>query len=191
VKRLTSDYWEQKRETLKSYEAMSDAYDELYGEEQLAKYVSAAQLLNSQEKYWMLDCGCGTGSLAKRFSRQLVEVVGVDYSTKMLDKALAKSKWRGNIHLVRADVDFLPVRNHVFQRAFSFTVLQNMPDPSRTLRELLRVSKDRAMFVITILKQASSKDDFIRVLNNSTLKIVKFLDNEGLKDYVAVCTAVG
>ncbi|MCJ7770418.1 class I SAM-dependent methyltransferase, partial [Candidatus Bathyarchaeota archaeon] len=46
-----------------------------------------------------------------------------------------------------ADADHLPFREQVFDSVFSFTLLQNMPDPSFTLCEILRVAGTNGLVV--------------------------------------------
>lgn len=75
------------------------------------------------------------------------EYVGVDFSRPMLRRgrareraAEAKGDPRLRVHLVEADVAFLPVRDRVGSCVASFSVLQNLPDPASMLAEVRRVA---------------------------------------------------
>ena len=81
-------------------------------------------------------------------------VVGVDISRKLLLKANEQAKALGNVFVLQADADHLPFREDFFDAVFAFTVLQNMPKPSKTLRELKRVANLAGRVVVTGLKKA-------------------------------------
>jgi ubiquinone/menaquinone biosynthesis C-methylase UbiE len=81
----------------------------------------------------------------------------------------------------------MPFSNNLFNKVFVLTVLQNSPDPAKTLTEIKRVGKTGTFFVVTGLKKIFSKRAFTRLLNNARLKAVAF-EEKDLKCYVAVCT---
>ncbi|RLG71704.1 MAG: hypothetical protein DRO08_04340 [Thermoprotei archaeon] len=95
----------------------------------------------------------------------------------MLRKAKDKV-FRENIpaELIRADVDFLPFRAKVFDAVFAFTLLQNMPEPAVTCRELIRVIKDYGVLVISIPRNVNVNVDLQgEVLEDSGIKDTIFL----------------
>ena len=150
----TSDSFRYKKEVMRKYNITSRNYDELYGEEQKSKY-KLAFIRIKYLKGIVLDAGCGTALLyrflSKKAFRKLKLYVGVDLSDGMLWKAKDKvSREIIPAELIRADADFLPFRDKVFDAIFAFTLLQNMPEPNITCRELIRVIKDHGLLVISI-----------------------------------------
>ncbi|RLG72557.1 MAG: hypothetical protein DRO23_10250 [Thermoprotei archaeon] len=176
----TSNSFRHKKEVMKKYNITSRNYDELYGEEQRSKYKLAFMRIKHL-KGIVLDAGCGTALLYrflnKKALRRLKLYVGVDLSDGMLRKAKDKV-FRENIpaELIRADVDFLPFRAKVFDAVFAFTLLQNMPEPAVTCRELIRVIKDYGVLVISIPRNVNVNVDLQgEILEDGNVKDIIFL----------------
>jgi SAM-dependent methyltransferase len=85
----------------------------------------------------VLDAGVGTGRFAVPLGAHQFEVVGVDLSLGMMQRARGK----GITRLVRADVLHLPFADHALDAAFMAHVLQLIADPRPALRELGRVAR--------------------------------------------------
>lgn len=136
-------------ELRKLYDETSSRYDERYAELQSVKYRTIIKYLPEQAGC-ILDLGCGTGLLLEKLRKRRGLVVGVDASKGMLKRA--KSRGKGP-RLVLADADSLPFRNDVFDCVVSVTLLQNMPDPARTVRELERVLRKGGTGILTSLKR--------------------------------------
>ena len=136
----------------------------------------------------VLDVGCGTGLMFSHVANQAEAVVGVDISRKQLLKAREQAKSFSNVHLVHADADHLPVKGDYFMMVFAFTVLQNMPSPPETLRELKRAGKRGGSIVVSGLKKTFSLEVFGALLQKTGLRVVFCEDNKRLKCYVAVGT---
>jgi demethylmenaquinone methyltransferase/2-methoxy-6-polyprenyl-1,4-benzoquinol methylase len=177
--------WIQKRRVRRRYDATARSYDELYGEEQEAKYRKALEQVSVAGSA-VLDVGCGTGLLFSHIAPKAKAVVGVEISRELLVRAKKKAKKLKDVHLVEADADHLPFANDFFSVAFAFTVLQNMPKPKETLGELKRVTKSDGSIVVTGLKKALSLSEFTCMLEGTGLMVVSFVDDEALKCYVAV-----
>jgi ubiquinone/menaquinone biosynthesis C-methylase UbiE len=80
----------------------------------------------------------------------------------------------------------MPLREKAFSHVFVMTLLQNMPNPDRTLNEIKRIAETSAIIIVTGMKKAFTLKKFRSLLRNAGLRIV-FLDSEDLKCYVAVC----
>ncbi|MEM2466744.1 MAG: class I SAM-dependent methyltransferase [Candidatus Bathyarchaeia archaeon] len=180
--------WELKRDNIQHYDLMAKSYDEQYAEEQRAKIETAIKSIKIGGNCLILDCGCGTGLLFEYIAEKAVMVVGLDISRKILAEAERRAKAFGNVCLVLADADYLPFRDHAFSHVFAVTLLQNMPDPERTLAEICRVAKKDAYMVITGLKKKFSLEIFWGLLHKLDLNVIEISNgNERLKCYVAVC----
>jgi ubiquinone/menaquinone biosynthesis C-methylase UbiE len=160
-------------------------YEERYAEEQQTKYRAALENVNMGGGV-VLDVGCGTGLFFSQVASQVSMVVGADISRKLLLKAKDKAKKLSKVFVLQADADRLPFREGIFDAIFAFTVLQNMPEPSETLRELERVAKPSGNVVVTGLKKAFPLDTFMDVLEGTSLRVASFVDVEDLKCYLAV-----
>ena len=110
-------------------------YDERYAKEQKAKYMAALENVAVAGEV-VLDVGCGSGLFFREVAAQAKMVVGVDISRKLLLKAKHQADAFGNVFVLQADADHLPFKDGFFDVVFAFTVLQNMPKPSATLKEL-------------------------------------------------------
>ena len=170
---------------MRRYDLTAEMYDERYGEEQTANYKIALENLKV-DKDAVLDVGCGSGLFFKHIEQQANLVVGVDISRKSLLHAKKQSCLFQNIFLILADADYLPFEDSFFDAVFAFTVLQNVPNPIETLREVKRVAKQKSNAVMTGLKKTFTFDKFVAALEAAGFRIVFFADYENLNCYVAV-----
>ena len=89
-----------------------------------------------------LDVGCGEGVLTERFAERLGtgSVVGVD-----LDDAKLRAEWekrsRPNLEFRALSGPDLPFAKDEFDIACAIEVLEHVPDPERTLSEMVRVAR--------------------------------------------------
>jgi len=179
--------WDKKREVMERYDLTAHMYDMRYAEEQNAKFEVALKILNIDRHDLVLDAGCGTGLLFEYIAAKAETIVGVDISKKILLLAKECSEKFQNIHLILADVDNTPLKGNIFNRVFAFTLIQNTPNPVKTLNEIERVANGDAFIVVSGLKKAFAKGKFKKLLRNVGLKIIALKDAD-LKCYVAVCT---
>ena len=136
----------------------------------------------------VLDVGCGSGLFFQEIASKARLVVGIDLSKRLLLKA--KQHAGENVFILQADADHLPLLNDFFDAVFSFTVLQNMPKPSETLREMNQVIKPEGKIVLTGLKKAFRLQKFMDLVENSGLKLAAFIDEEAINCYIAVLNAL-
>jgi SAM-dependent methyltransferase len=91
----------------------------------------------------VLDAGCGPGSITLGLADAVApgEVVGIDLSGKILEKARSLATERGcaNVRFEEADLCALPFEEGAFGAVFAHAVLQHLGEPARALRELYRV----------------------------------------------------
>jgi ubiquinone/menaquinone biosynthesis C-methylase UbiE len=93
----------------------------------------------------VLDIGVGTGRFAKPLQENGIEVVGIDISREMMQKA----KEKGVENLLRSDVCFLPFRDSCFDATLSVHLLHLISDWQTALREICRVTKGNLFSVVT------------------------------------------
>jgi ubiquinone/menaquinone biosynthesis C-methylase UbiE len=171
---------------MQRYDLTAGMYDARYAEEQVAKYKAALERLKITRNSRILDVGCGTGLLFSHVATKAQTVVGVDISGKLLRHAKERARDFCNVHLVQADADHLPFRDIFFSIVFAFTVLQNLPEPVETFKEVKRTAERDASIVVTGLKKTFSLETFSALLQRAGLQAVSFEDADALKCYVAV-----
>lgn len=159
-----------------------------YAEEQTTKIKAALKNIKFHDGGFVLDVGCGTGLLFKHIADKMQTTVGLDISGKTLLQAKKRAKAFTNFHLVLADADHMPFKENFFSHIFVITLLQNMPNPHKTLKEIMSVATENAVIVVTGLKKVFPLDGFKKILKNSGLKIIDLIDDSSLKCHVAVCT---
>lgn len=178
--------WRSKRKVMHAYDVTAGIYDERYSNEQHLKYWKTLENVDVGGAV-VLDVGCGSGMFFPEVANRAKTVVGVDVSKKLLLKAKANAA--ANVHVVQADADHLPFCDATFGAAFSFTVLQNMPKPAKTLQEIKRVTRKGGKVAITGLKKAFPETSFHDLVEVSGLETAVFVDEQEINCYIAVLSA--
>jgi ubiquinone/menaquinone biosynthesis C-methylase UbiE len=163
----------------KYYDEISEGYNELYGDEQLAKWESARKLIKFSEGNKVLDVGCGTGLITEKIAKLVNFVVGLDYSEGMISHAIKKE----NIQYVVADAKHIPFNDKDFDKVVSFTMIQDVDNWDEVFKEMCRVSKGDVL--ITVLKRSKKQAEVERKLSKF-FKIGKSV--EGEKDFIFLLT---
>jgi ubiquinone/menaquinone biosynthesis C-methylase UbiE len=179
--------WRQKRSVMRRYNLTAEMYDARYCEEQQLKYKAAIEGLSVDGESVVLDVGCGTGLFFSQIAPDAGMVVGADISLELLGLAKENAKKYPDVYLVQADADHLPFKQSIFTHVFAFTVLQNMPNPVKTLEEFKLVAKYDARIVVTGLKAAVSLEVFGGFLEKAGLQVVSLRDDDALRCYVVTC----
>jgi ubiquinone/menaquinone biosynthesis C-methylase UbiE len=182
--------WNEKHRIRKCYNSSSIIYNKRYFEEQKNKYEYALKQLKLKPSDKILDVGCGSGLLFDFFNSKVEMIVGVDISDKLLKKA-KNQKTKKNVHLILTDVDHLPIKNNYFDIIFVFTILQNMPNPVNTLKEIKVKAKNTGKIIITGMKKVYSLKNFREMIVNAGFNPLIIETNTNLKDYVAISVNSG
>ena len=156
-------------------------YDVRYTEEQRPKYEAVLSEMEIRPDEVVLDDGCGTGLL---FEHVTAHIVGLDVSVKLLSKA--KDRASETVHLVNGDSENLPFRPRVFHSVMSFTVIQNASSMGHMLCEMDAARREDGVLLVSALKKALSKQEFIELFIKSNLKIKKVFDTENIKDWIII-----
>jgi len=182
------DSWKIKRGSIKYYNATANSYNKQYHSEQSRKYEVAIDFLKIAKNDSILDMGCGTGLFIKEIAEIVGFVVGVDLSRRMAEIANKKCKNLKNVLLICGDADHLPLQEKIIDKVFSFTLLQNMPEPQQTIREILRVAKADSEIILSVNKKSFTGERFQELFREVNIFVTRFIDVEDLKDYLAICT---
>ena len=89
----------------------------------------------------ILDVGCGTGWLPRMLARELTQgqVVGMDVSDEMIQRARAATSGQPNLSFVVGAVDRIPWEADFFSKVLSVESAYYWPDPARGIEEIFRV----------------------------------------------------
>src|SRR5215471_1324624 len=93
----------------------------------------------------ILDVGCGTG-----INFSVLGEHGDTFSSDASEEALRFSKSRGIEGLVRSEVEALPFGSSVFDIVTALDMLEHVDNDLGALDELLRVTNERGVLVITV-----------------------------------------
>lgn len=91
----------------------------------------------------LLDVGCGEGMLVHEWARRLGEetrVVGIDLEEESIQAGWAKHT-APNLEYRTLPAEDLPFAENEFDLACAIEVLEHVPDPERTLREMARCAR--------------------------------------------------
>ncbi|MEM3736471.1 MAG: class I SAM-dependent methyltransferase [Candidatus Bathyarchaeia archaeon] len=182
-----TEAWAKKREIREISDSTAGLYDEMHAEEQNAKYSEAVKYLNFAGVRTILDAGCGTGLFVEYLGDIGLEIFGVDISIERLKIAHAKFHDRNKVFFVCGDTDYMPFSDGTLDMGVAFTLIDSLPEPSNTLKEFTRVLRRGAQLVVSSLRSTNSPSILEILLRSSNLKLVKLIDREELKDFIAVC----
>jgi ubiquinone/menaquinone biosynthesis C-methylase UbiE len=105
----------------------------------------------------MLELGCGAGRMTRSFSRRFSRVHAFDISAEMLGHAQVLYPEAPNINWTLGNgTDLASLPDQTVDFAFSYIVLQHMPDPAFALRyvqEMLRVLRPDGVFLFQFNSQ--------------------------------------
>ena len=140
--------------------------------------LKAVRLCLTTQPAKILDLCCGTGDLAitlAELAPSSIEVIGLDYSPPMLEKAAEKAgrvQLKTKLNFIHGDVSDLPFHDGYFDCigiSFAFRNLTyNNPNTSRYLSEIVRVLKKGGYFIIVESSQPPNK--LIRTLDHFYLR---------------------
>jgi demethylmenaquinone methyltransferase/2-methoxy-6-polyprenyl-1,4-benzoquinol methylase len=88
-----------------------------------------------------LDVCCGTGDIALRLSKRGAEVVGLDFSDRMLAVARQRGAAHPDVRFVRGDAMHLPFEDATFSAVTVGYGLRNLEDWRVGLAEMIRVAR--------------------------------------------------
>lgn len=106
----------------------------------------------------ILDIGCGPGrfvEISKNYGAELV--VALDYSSA-IDAAKLNLENKDKIFFIQGDALNLPLKDGIFDFAYSIGVLHHTPDPKKGVSEAHRVISDNAEFAISVYSANSYYD---------------------------------
>ncbi len=127
-----------------TYRRWAPIYDHTFGRVSTEGRKHAAEVINSSlDRGRVLEVGVGTGLALADYGRHL-EVIGIDLSPEMLDKARERVASEELHHvggLYEMDAGDLKFPDNSFDIVTAMFVMTVVPEPERVMRELARVTK--------------------------------------------------
>lgn len=102
----------------------------------------------------VVELGCGTGRFTVDIAERAGEVIAVDLSLESLRLCREKSGDK-TVHHIQADINHLPFRDGVFDKAISCQVFEHIPSPKlrrHGLSEVSRILKDDGEFTVSVYR---------------------------------------
>ncbi|SFA85114.1 Methyltransferase domain-containing protein [Collimonas sp. OK607] len=105
----------------------------------------------------VLDVGCGGGGNAAFCARQGAHIVFADIDQAMVEETgrLLQGTPARKIEAIVTDADPLPLPDETFTRIVSTEVIEHVADPMVFLKELVRVGKPGALYLLAVPDPAS------------------------------------
>ncbi len=129
----------------------------------------------------VLDVGVGTGRFAGPLGAKGLNIVGVDISLAMMEKAREK----GLENLVRGDVHNLPFKEKSFEAAIIILVLHLVRDWVRVVHEVGRVSGGMVVSMVGKTEGPQIRQAYLRLRREAGYPLLRFEEGEeGLRQMV-------
>ncbi len=135
--------------TRRIYSAYSSFYDIVFGRLFQKYRCGAIDLLEINPGEKILEIGVGTG-LSLPLYPSYCKVVGIDFSSRMLEKGNEKIKQYqlANVTLHQMDATSLDFETDSFDSVLAAYVMTTLPDPKKTMSEIIRVCKEDGKIVL-------------------------------------------
>ncbi len=140
------------------YNIMSDDYTQLEGYNADADLGLGCglptQFANIQKGDVVIDLGSGAGNdafIARHETGETGKVIGIDFTTAMIEKARTNAEKRGfhNVEFRQGDIEKMPVTANTANVIISNCVLNLVPNKDGVIKEIYRVLKPNGHFSIS------------------------------------------
>ncbi len=124
------------------YTSYAGVYDQIFGKVFHEGRESAIRNLNVQPNEKILEVGIGTGLALPMYPRHC-QIVGIDFSEGMLEKAKARAKDHRMTHveLHRMDAGAMEFADDAFDTVVAAYVVTAVPDYRKVVNEMIRVCR--------------------------------------------------
>jgi ubiquinone/menaquinone biosynthesis C-methylase UbiE len=150
------------------YDKIAKGYDELHKEEQIKKLIIIEDNLTIRPEFRLLDIGAGTGISTNFFE---CNAIGIEPSENMIKHSA------GDKELVQGFAEKLPFKDKYFDIIISVSAIHNFDNPEKAIKEMIRVSKMKCQFAITLLKKSQNYKK-IQSLLLKYFSFVKVIDED-------------
>lgn len=163
-----------KNNTKNKYNRIANFYNFFTRNKGVDKISAGTQrVLDNIEGKHILEIGVGTGKVVVHYPDDL-EVIGIDFSSKMLKKAQDAVKDKKNITLLEMDAQKLDFKDNTFDTVVSSFVFCSVFDPIKGIQEMQRVCKPNGKIIMVEHVRSNKKIkgkimDWLNVLSVAAL----------------------
>jgi len=177
----------------KRYDRVSSIYDLLEKPMELMAFSKwRERIIKRIEGEKILEVGVGTGKNLQYYPEN-VNLTGIDFSKKMLEKAKERAENLDNINLIEMDAEKMTFHDNSFDTVITSCVFCSVPDPVKGLKEIRRVCKPDGKIIMLEHMRSRNKlvGKFMDIVNfiplniwgaNINRKTMENLNKAGLKD---------
>lgn len=95
----------------------------------------------------VLDIGCGAGNSTKKISETGANVIGIDFSEKMISEASAA---HSDIVFKQSDAENIPLEDNTMDIVIANFIVHHLPEPNKVFKEINRVLKPNGKFAFAV-----------------------------------------
>jgi len=134
----------------RQFTRQADAYTEMPQTKDAAVLDGLVRFVGTGAGDRVLDVACGPGFLTMAFASHAKEVVGVDATQALLQRARSEAERRGihNVRFETGDATVLPFADAAFDVVSCRAAFHHFPDPERVLGEMRRVARPGARLLV-------------------------------------------
>ncbi|NNC23245.1 methyltransferase domain-containing protein [Salinisphaera sp. USBA-960] len=145
-----------KQSVVSAYRRVAGFYDRVFGPFFAHGQRTTVEAMDCRPGHRVLEVGVGTGSSLPRYPDG-VDVVGIDVSPEMLDKAQTRADSLPNdIAIRQLDAQALDYADDSFDKVVAMYVVSVTPDPKSLVDEMKRVCKpDGELFIVNHFSASS------------------------------------
>ena len=157
------------------YDKLASLYDLTYGPLLHPGRLQAIKRMTINQNDSILEVGVGTGVNLSLYPRTGGQVVGIDFSSGMLEKArerVARDRM-DHVRLLQMDAADLKFADHSFDIVYAPYLISVVPDPVKVAREMRRVCRPggRIVFLNHFLSQNPALSRVERAISPMTIHI--------------------
>jgi 2-polyprenyl-3-methyl-5-hydroxy-6-metoxy-1,4-benzoquinol methylase len=187
--------------TRDAWEANADVWDARMGDEgndffNILCWPSLAIFLDPQPGQHILDIACGNGLTSRRLAALGIEVTAFDFSSKLIEKAKARSAnlpSQISYRVIDAtdEQELLSLVEHRFDSALSNMALFDMADIGPLFRALPRLLKPGGTFVFSLMHPAFNNASSTHVTEEFDVGEIKTVYSVKISRYMSPYHAKG
>ena len=162
------------KKTKDKYDRIANVYNFFTGVKDITEMSAwTKMIIDNIEGEDVLEIGVGTGKVAVHYPEDL-NVIGIDFSKKMLEKARQEVKDKVNIKLLEMDAQKLDFDDNTFDTVVASCVFCAIPDPIKGIKEMIRVCKPdgKILMVEHVRSDKKIKGKVMDWLNVLTVKLM-------------------
>jgi len=147
------------------------------------EFVNMLRMTKLSKTDTILDLGCGEGTLTFVLAKSVKKAVGVDTNENTIADAHFKNnelKNRLNAEFYCDKIENLNLPSESFDKAFSFSVIEHIPNYLEVFRELFRLLKKDGELIISV-DSFSDFDQELLKIHEKEFAIEKYFEKEELR----------